>query len=347
MDFQSVSSGRLAFVMAHRNTTGRRDLVLLKRVIGQLFNQTDDHWKLIVVDDQSTYRPAIHYLEDLHNQAPDRVSLLRLNERVGPGMARNQGILLAARNGCPVIMFCDSDDLVHSERVSRTRKAFQSTQAPTVLYSGFVAVDSNGTALKRDEITPSLLEILDAIAHKPPTGMDVWKHIGTRSGYINLTSATSVSTSTALLNPFPAESVSEDSHTWMRYSAAGAEYIFDESIPVSYRTCRDGGGSASRERDGAQFYYDKARVDIDGFEQAIMLSERRGTTDRKTESNTLLAAFYLRLAQTMLNENMTDLTAELVSKAQSIDAQTCAVEISRYPDLDRLIYGEADWKKAA
>jgi len=133
----------------------------------------------------------------------------------------------------------------------------------------------------------------------------------------------------------------------MRYSASGAQYIFDASIPVSYRTRRDGGGSASRERDGVQFYYDKARVDIDGFEQAIQLSERRGTTCRKTESDRLLAAFYLRLAQTMLNENVTELTAELAWKAQSIDAQTCALEISRYPDLAYLINGESDWQAAA
>jgi len=190
--------------MAHRNTTGWTELTLLKRVISRLFSQTDDHWKLIIVDDQSTYRPAIDYIEDLQQHYPAKVCLQRLNDRVGPGMARNQGVLIAARNGCPVIMYCDSDDLVHQERVNRTRTVFQSTQTPAVMYSGFVAIDSGGSALKRSEITPSLLEILDAIEHEPPTGLDVWKHIGTRSGYINLTSATSVSTSTALINPFPA-----------------------------------------------------------------------------------------------------------------------------------------------
>jgi len=96
-----------------------------------------------------------------------------------------------------------------------------------------------------------------------------------------------------------------------------------------------------------QFYYDKARVDIDGFEQAIMLSERRGTTCKRTESNKLLAAFYLRLAQTMLNENVTELAAELGCKAQFIDAQTFALEVSRYPDLAYLINGESDWQAAA
>lgn len=347
MEIQSVSSGPLAFVIAHRNTAGCAELELFKRVIGRLFNQTDRHWKLIVVDDQSTYQPAIDYIEDLQHQHPDRIFLQRLKKCVGPGIARNKGVLIAARNGCPVIMYCDSDDLVHHERVSKTRKLFQSTQTPTVMYSGFVAVDSDGIELNRNEITPSLLEILDAIAQDPPTGMDVWKHIGTRSGYINLTSATSVSTTTALLNPFPAEAVSEDSHTWMRYSASGAQYIFDDSIPVKYRTCREGGGSASRERDGVQFYYNKASVDIDGFEQAIMLSERRGTTSRVNESDKLLVAFYLRLAQTMFNEDVTELAAELTSKAHSIDPQACAIEVCRYPDLAYLTNGESDWQAAA
>jgi len=207
VEFQSVSGGPLAFVMAHRNTTGSVELTLLKRVISQLFGQTDSHWKLIIVDDQSTYRPAIDYIENLQHLYPDKVCVLRLNDQAGPGMARNKGVLIAAKNACPVIMYCDSDDLVHRERVSRTRTVFQSTQTPTVMYSGFVAVDSNGFALNRSEITPSLLEILDAIAHDPPTGMDVWKHIGTRSGYINLTSATSVSTSTALLRQKPSQKI--------------------------------------------------------------------------------------------------------------------------------------------
>lgn len=347
MKLQPLSSAPLAFVMAHRNTTGEADLTLLKRVISQLFKQTDKSWRLFVVDDHSSFSPALAYLQSLQEHYPDKIEIKKLPSQVGPGVARNHGIQMAAREGCPVVMFCDSDDLVHVERVKVTRSTFVASAAPTVLYSGFVAVDGTGVALERDEITPSLLEILDALAAGPPDGLDVWKQIGTQTGYVNLTSGTSVSTRTAILNPFPPESVSEDSHTWMRYSASGARYIFAGDIPVSYRTTRDGGGSASRQRDGLQFYYDKARVDTDGFQQAIALSELRGTTNRYSESKVLLSAFYVRLACTMLSENVPELTVELLDKAMAIDSETAAAQIEQHPELSGWQQQEAGWKAAA
>ena len=326
-----ITTAPLAFVMAHRNTSGDADHRLLQRVMSHLFNQSDDQWRLFIVDDSSTYQPALHYLDHLARRCPQQVSLQKLRQQCGPGIARNLGIEAASKAGCPVIMFCDSDDCVHLKRVEVTRRIFASVNRPAVLYSGFTTVDNSGRALPFHQLTPSLREILYAIEAGPPTGMDVWRQIGTETGYINLTSATSVSTNTALAQPFPTESVSEDSHTWMRYSASGAEFVFSDGIPVKYRTCREGGGSASRDRDGEQFYHEKARVDTEGFQQAMALCAAR--TGSNPDDSQLMAAFYLRLAQTMVHERVEPLALEIVTQAIDSNSDTAYQKLSGYPDL--------------
>lgn len=303
----------LAFVMAHRNTLGADDLELLQKCIKHIQEQTDPDWQLYIIDDQSTYQPARTWLRELAALNWKKIKLIESEICCGPGHARNQGIQLAQDNSNPVVMFIDSDDLVHPERVRVTREHFSRSEEPLVLYSGFLAVNRRGQQIPKAELTPSLVEILDAL-EIAPEGLDVWKRIGLETGYLNLTSATSVSTTIAIAHPFPNETISEDSHTWLRYSASGTPFVYEPAIPVQYRTSPGIEGSASRALRGRDFYQDKARVDRDGFDSALELAEKRGTLGA-TEKQEIRVAFLVRLAQTMWAEKELTLVSEIIDEA--------------------------------
>lgn len=308
----------------------------MQRVVKRLFEQSDNHWQLFIVDDASTYEPAVDYLQHLQRACPEHIQLQCLPTQMGPGACRNLGIRMAEREGCPVVMFCDSDDLVHRERVQITRRHFSEAVTPTVLYSSFTAVDGHGFKVPMHKVTPSLLEILEATRPVAPQGHDVWKQIATQTGYLNLTSSTSVSMNTALRHPFPLESVSEDSHTWMRYSASGARFVFDPTIPVSYRV-KVGAGSASRERDAGLFYAEKVRVDTDGFNIALQMGVASGSVQGHTESNHLRAMFQLRLAATMAREQQQQLAIDALDLACQSQMETTLAGIKQFPELLSLL----------
>jgi hypothetical protein len=77
----------------------------------------------------------------------------------------------------------------------------------------------------------------------------VWIAIGTETGYVNHTSSTAVRTDVALAHPFPDERVSEDAHTWLRYSAGGARFAYLDAPWSAYRATTDEAGSSSRTRE--------------------------------------------------------------------------------------------------
>lgn len=123
-------------------------------------------------------------------------------------------------------------------------------------------------------------------------------------------------------SPFPDERVSEDSHTWLRYSAGGARFAYLDEAWSSYRTTTDDAGSASRAREGgkADFYAAKARVDSDGFRCAIDLAVLRGAVDPSAVPD-LWAAFHLRLAATLAREEQLALASEQVSAARAVSIE--------------------------
>lgn len=88
-----------------------------------LFAQTEQNIEVIIVDDcsENDIESAIkQYLDD------SRCHYVRLNERLGPGGARNRGLDLA--NG-EYIGFCDSDDWVDLNYYKRACELLSATQA--------------------------------------------------------------------------------------------------------------------------------------------------------------------------------------------------------------------------
>jgi len=258
------------FVMPHYRGTDTQSYRYFCEAIRGLLTQTDSHWQLVIVDDASP-APVRRQLQQLVARHHGKIHIVFEKVNRGAGHCRNVGIRLAARLGAHIILFHDADDLSHPERVARTREIFTSRPEVDVIYAPFEVIDEQGANVPPDQLTPSVRQILDVYQH-PPQGRHLWIDMGTRTGYINLTSATSVRIALALRQPFPEQRVSEDFHTWMRYAADGGSFYFEPSIPTRYRIPAHEAGSHSRARMGRDFYLRKAAVDNDGFEQAMRIA---------------------------------------------------------------------------
>ncbi len=317
-----------AFIMPHRNTGSLSALNLLLKSIKEIFRQTDENWVLFIVDDNSTYKDALRYLNELSIKFSEKIVVRFLSERKGAAYCRNLAIKLCMERNYPVVMFNDSDDISHVKRTEITRRIFTNCNSHTLLYSTFIPVDERGNVISQDYLTPSIVEILEAHRSNPLQGYNVWKYIGTKTGYINLTSSTSVCTHLASSFPFPNEDVSEDSHTWMRYSAGGARFIFTDEIPVKYRITLKGSGSSTRDAFKLNFYSEKARVDEDGFKKSIKIAKDNNCIDVDVEE--LLVCFYLRLSETMIKEAATEVADELLLKSNQISERITNENIKNY-----------------
>jgi len=248
---------------------------LFHAALASLFAQTDDAWRLVIVDDASPEAAVRAELHALRARFSGRIHVLFNRRRLGPGPCRNRALRHAARHGAEIALFLDADDLAHPRRLAHTRAVFARKPQVDVVYAPFRPIDARGRVVPCAALRPSIRQILAAYAH-PPVGRDLWRVMGTRTGYLNLTSATSVRMALALRQPFPAYAVSEDFHTWLRYAADGRAFHFAREIPAGYRVLRDLSGSQTRRRLGAAFYRRKIVVDGEGFEQAMRIALARG-----------------------------------------------------------------------
>jgi glycosyltransferase involved in cell wall biosynthesis len=240
----------------------------------------------------------------------------------GAGEARNVGIRYAATRESPFVLFLDADDLARPDRLASVRDAFTGPTEPGVVYSTFDVVDPDGRTVPLDEMTGSIAEVIEAHRRGPPEGSEVWIPIGTETGYVNHTSSTAVRTDVALAHPFPVERVSEDAHTWFRYSAGGARFAYLDAALSAYRTTADAAGSSSRSREGGKrgFYASKARVDADGFRCAIDLALTRGVIEPGDIAD-LWVGFRVRLAATLAREGRFLAALEQLAAARSISVE--------------------------
>ena len=105
----------------------------------------------------------------------------------------------------------------------------------------------------------SVREIIDGHQVDIVEGENAWIGLATKKKYTNLTSCTAVRTSLAAEEPFPSESVSEDSHTWVRYAAHPGKFVFIRDIKGGYRICSN---VASRSRSNNANFYKKCSRSI-------------------------------------------------------------------------------------
>lgn len=304
------------FVIPHWTPRFDRSRRQLDAALSSIFQQTDRNWRIVLVDDASPDPAARAYLAAIAGQHPGRVHAIFRDANEGAGVCRNVGVQWAQAQRSPIVLFNDADDLSDPHRLERVRGAFLERPAAGVVYSTFHVIDQDGRHVPLDEMTASVAEVLEEHRRGPPQGADAWIAIGTETGYVNHTSSTAVVTELAARFPFPAERVSEDAHTWLRYSAGGGSFVYLDAPLSSYRTTRDVAGSTSRSREGGKrgFYAAKARVDAEGFQEAIRIALARGAILPEQRAE-LMARFYLRLGQTLAGEGEVELAAAQVRAA--------------------------------
>lgn len=313
-------SNNATFVMPHWIKKHDRFKIFLDKAVESILNQTDENWHLIIIDDHSPSKKAREYLHVIKEKYPKQIFLKFENENKGAGYCRNIGIEWALQNKSPYILFNDIDDMSHPKRLEICREIFLKDAHAGVVYSTFKVIDEYDNVVKKEELTPSILEILESHNKNSVSGYDCWKRIGTETGYTNLTSSTAVRTDLAYKHPFPIEKVSEDCHTWFRY-AADTKFIYSPQIPTLYRIPNYINGSAVRERFGKNFYREKARVDEDGFKKTIQIALKNKSIDG-VESQKILLKFYFRLYETLIKENEILVASDIIKKCEEISPNT-------------------------
>ena len=315
----SFQAGSATFVMPHwfeNSEAGRRYLDL---TLAAIFHQTDDNWRLVLIDDGSSAAETRLHLDQLRQEYRDKIHVIFKESNDGPGACRNLGVEWAYEQGSPFILFNDADDPPDPRRLEVVRNVFVERPETGVVYSTFRVIDEDGQEIPLVEMTPSVAEVIEAHRQHPPQGDNAWIEIGTQTGYVNHTSSTAVRTDLAIQFPFPPERVSEDSHTWFRYSAGGGPFVYVDEPLSTYRNTRDVAGSLSRAREGGKrgFYATKARVDTEGFQEAVKIALANKKIDPE-QAKELLVKFYVRLGQTLAKEGHPRLASEQFQAALAV-----------------------------
>ena len=119
----------------------------------------------------------------------------------------------------------------------------------------------------------------------------------------------------AIQEHFPGESVSEDSHTWVRYAAHPGKFVFLRDIKGGYRICSN---VASRSRsNNANFYQKMFEVDSAGFEEAVKIAKKYDTMGGLDEDD-IRTAFYVRLALSLLHGESVKYCKKSLDKALAV-----------------------------
>ena len=315
---------RAAFVMPVKIRGNATELRLFHEAVASIKNQTDTDWVLIMVDDHSDDEAVSRALAEIQTDLGDRAHLIALDKSVGAGAARNVGVRYAGQIGAPFILFNDSDDVSDPRRLELVRKAFEADESVNVVYMSFDVIDEFDRVTPYEDICLSVREIIDGHRRNIVEGEDAWRQIATRKKYTNLTSCTAVRTALAVKEPFPSRSVSEDSHTWMRYGAYPGKFVFIPEIKNHYRICS---GVASRSRSNNEDFYDQmSAVDQEGFEEAMKLAKHFGKV-APGEENDIRTAFFVRLALSMLYGDADEGAKKLLHAAVALSSDVAGKAI--------------------
>jgi glycosyltransferase involved in cell wall biosynthesis len=290
-------------------------LAFLSEAVEGVQSQTDQNWCLCIIDDNSSNVEVLSYLNKLVLEFPKKIKVIFLQENFGPGIARNFGLLIAKKHNSPFVLFNDSDDISHPERLEVTRAIFKENSEIGLVYSPFHIIDENNILRTVNEIPSSIMEIYELYQNGDLIeGEDVWIDMATRTGYLNKTSATSVLTSHILKSPFPSSRASEDYNVWMRLSAKGTHYKFVSSIPTRYRIPKYLNLQRSRAYLGNRnFNQTKLIFDEAAFEHSLDIALSRGKIDI-SDINMLKKKFYSRLIKSMQSEGEIELESCLKQK---------------------------------
>lgn len=314
------NSLKCLFIVPHFSDMRQSRTSFLKQTVQGFFDQTDQEWSAIVIDDASVDESSNEYMDYLERSYSSNIKVVRLTKNSGPGFCRNIGIEYAKHIKADVVMFNDDDDISHPDRVALTKEFFSSYDVG-VLYSSFKVIDEDNVTIDNEAIPKPIMEILNTHNNCPVEGALAWKRMGTETGYTNTTSATSVSLKYQQNCYFPNVRASEDFHTWMRLSGIGALYKYTSKIPCLYRVPRNATQQASRIRLGNRKFNElKVVVDSDGFTRAMEMALLRGDISND-EVMYLFSRFYKRLAVAIDDEP--DLYEAVLDKALMFEEGFC------------------------
>ena len=307
-----------AFIMPVKLAGGERELRLFKAAVESIKRQTDDNWILIMVDDFSDKKNVYDAIDEFKKELKEKLHVIYSDKNYGAGTTRNKGVRYAYEIGAPLILFNDSDDISDPRRLELVRKAFEKDETVNVVYTSFDVIDENDNIVPPDKINMSVREITDGHKIDIVEGENSWITIATKKKYTNLTSCTAVRTALAAEEPFPVASVSEDSHTWVRYAAHPGKFVFLRDIKGGYRICSD---VQSRSRsNNANFYEQMFKVDAAGFEEAVKVAKKYGTMGGRDE-NDIRTAFYVRLALSLLHGGSEEWCKESLAIALNVSKE--------------------------
>ena len=284
-------------------------LDFFKQTMESIFNQTCPDWSIVFVDDNSRNRLLEEYIHKIIAEKEQTILYHKNESNLGPGISRNIAIDIAYNLGADVIIFQDQDDLSHPRRVEVTRETFK-TEGTDLLYSYFIPIDEHGNEMEPKDLAYSMRTISENYS-TPIVGKDVWKTLISGKMYANLPSATSVRMEYAKKIPFPNRRSSEETYTWLVYSAHGAVFDFSREIPTKYRIPRNVKGSASRETIGEEkWHQEMAESFTDAFFECARCALERGTATRE-ELKKLESLLYINLVTIFKREGMNDLAMKI------------------------------------
>lgn len=279
-------------------------------------DQTVSDWTAVLVDDASKNEALDEYIEDLMKSYKGQIICHKNEVNVGAGPARNIGIDIASdKFGADVIMFQDSDDLSHPMRTQKVSQAFADKNVD-VIYAPFIPIDEYGNPIPEEKYPHNIQKIMNNNKY-PTVGKEVWKSIVSREMYINLTSTTNVRTELAKKVPFPDLRSSEDSVTWMLYSASGGIFDFISDIPSKYRipqTVKN--NSLSTEFGKENFYSDFVNAHLKAYKACIKYAKERGAIALE-EIRPLTDIVFENLANELKSDGMMEM-AEGIFKRRKI-----------------------------
>lgn len=111
----------------------------INRCIDSLVNQTNKHFKVIVVDDKST-DGTYAYLLQLQASSGLDIKVLQNSHNSGPAASRNKGILVCDTK---YVTFCDSDDWYEPDFIE-TMVGLLEDNSADIAFCGYKVVDEYG-----------------------------------------------------------------------------------------------------------------------------------------------------------------------------------------------------------
>ena len=316
------------FVMPVKIKGDEADLRFFRASVESIKRQTDNDWKIVMVEDFSDDKRVYDVIDEMKKDLKDKLHVIYSDKNYGTGAARNTGVRYAHEIGAPFILYNDSDDLSDPRRLELVRKAFEKDDSVNVVYTSFDVIDENDEFVPNDRIALPVREIIEGHKTDIVEGENAWIQIAMKKKYTNLTSCTAVRTSLAFEEPFPAVSVSEDCHTWLRYGAHPGKFVFLREIKGGYRICS---GTQSRSRSlNADFYDRLFLTDSDGFEKAVAVAKKYGTMGNYDE-NEIRTGFLVRLALNLLHGGTKETCKKSLASALKISKEKTLYYIDLLP----------------